>query len=156
MRTLNSKAVSEGGESIFLSAGEVSGDAYGAEILTALGLMRPGLRSFGLGGLAMEAAGLERVVRAEHVAVMGITEILRHVPKIYRSYRRLVRAIERERPAAAVLIDFPRCELPAGQAAAAAGRSGGLVRQSAAVGLEAASAALGSAAGGSDAGDLSV
>lgn len=55
----------------------------------------------------MEAAGQQRVVRAEDVAVMGVTEILRHVPRIYASYRRLVDSIRRQRPAVAVLIDFP-------------------------------------------------
>lgn len=55
----------------------------------------------------MRAAGQRQVVRAEDVAVMGITEILRHIPTILRSYRSLVRAIVRERPSAAVLIDFP-------------------------------------------------
>ena len=55
----------------------------------------------------MEAAGQRRVVRAEDVAVMGVTEILRHVPKIYASYRRLVRSVRRQRPDVAVLIDFP-------------------------------------------------
>ncbi len=55
----------------------------------------------------MEQAGLERVVRAEDVAVMGITEILRHVPRIYGSYRKLVRSIRERRPDVAVLIDFP-------------------------------------------------
>ncbi len=55
----------------------------------------------------MEAAGLRCEVRAEDVAVMGITEIVRHVPRIYASYRRLVGAIRRERPGVAVLIDFP-------------------------------------------------
>ena len=48
-----------------------------------------------------------QVVRAEDVAVMGVTEILRHVPHIYSSYRRLVRSIRRDRPSIAVLIDFP-------------------------------------------------
>ena len=67
----------------------------------------PVLTGFGLGGLEMERAGLDRVVRAEEVAVMGITEVLRHMPRIFREYRRLVRALERRRPAAAVLIDFP-------------------------------------------------
>lgn len=67
----------------------------------------PALTGFGLGGLEMERAGLERVVRAEEVAVMGITEVLRHMPRIFREYSRLVRALERRRPAAAVLIDFP-------------------------------------------------
>ncbi len=55
----------------------------------------------------MEAAGQQRVVRAEDVAVMGVTEILRHVPKIYAKYRKLVRSIRRQRPDVAVLIDFP-------------------------------------------------
>ncbi len=55
----------------------------------------------------MEAAGQQRVVRAEDVAVMGVTEILRHVPRIYAHYRRLVRSIAAGPPDVAVLIDFP-------------------------------------------------
>ena len=92
---------------IFLSAGEASGDHYGAEVMAVLRVRRPEVEFFGLGGLAMAGAGLERVVRAEDVAVMGVTEIVRHVPRILREYRRLVRAIRERRPAVAVLIDFP-------------------------------------------------
>ncbi len=55
----------------------------------------------------MENAGQVRIVRAEDVAVMGVTEILRHIPRIYASYRRLVEAIRRDKPDTAVLIDFP-------------------------------------------------
>jgi lipid-A-disaccharide synthase len=55
----------------------------------------------------MEAAGQHRIVRAEDVAVMGVTEILRHIPRIYLSFRRLVRSIQRDRPDIAILIDFP-------------------------------------------------
>jgi lipid-A-disaccharide synthase len=55
----------------------------------------------------MAAAGLARVVRAEDVAHMGITEVLRHAPYIYSQYRKLIRAIESQKPAAAILIDFP-------------------------------------------------
>jgi lipid-A-disaccharide synthase len=62
---------------------------------------------FGLGGLEMQQAGQQRIVRAEDVAHMGITEVLRHAPFIYAQYRKLIRAIEAERPHAAVLIDFP-------------------------------------------------
>jgi lipid-A-disaccharide synthase len=92
---------------IFLSAGEASGDHYGAEIISELHSRNPKINFFGLGGSAMERAGQQRIVRAEDVAVMGITEILRHIPRIYASYRKLVRAIERERPQIAILIDFP-------------------------------------------------
>ena len=48
-----------------------------------------------------------QTVRAEDVAVMGVTEILRHIPHIYASYRRLVRSLRRNRPDIAILIDFP-------------------------------------------------
>ena len=67
----------------------------------------PGASFVGLGGSEMEAQGQRRVVRAEDVAHMGITEVVRHAPYIYAQYRKLVRSIERERPDVAVLIDFP-------------------------------------------------
>jgi lipid-A-disaccharide synthase len=67
----------------------------------------PGASFTGLGGSQMEEAGQQRVVRAEDVAVMGVTEILRHIPHIYASYRKLVASVRRERPDVAVLIDFP-------------------------------------------------
>ena len=67
----------------------------------------PAATFFGLGGREMEREGQQRVVRAEDVAHMGITEVLRHAPYIYSQFRMLVRAIERERPAVAILIDFP-------------------------------------------------
>ena len=92
---------------LFLSAGEASGDHYGAAIIHGLKAALPGAHFTGLGGRAMRDAGQQQVVRAEDVAVMGITEILRHVPAIVRSYRRLVRSIRAHRPDAAVLIDFP-------------------------------------------------
>jgi len=66
-----------------------------------------GAEFFGLGGTKMEAEGLTRVVRAEDVAHMGITEVLLHMPRVYGEYRRLVGAVERQRPDVAVLIDFP-------------------------------------------------
>lgn len=55
----------------------------------------------------MEAAGQQRIIRAEDVAHMGITEVIRHAPRVYGSYRKLVASIKKRRPQAAVLIDFP-------------------------------------------------
>src|SRR6202789_3398848 len=92
---------------IFVSAGEASGDAYGAALIAALRERLPEAIFTGLGGNQMEQAGQRRVVKAEDVAVMGVTEILRHIPHIYARYRRLVASIQRERPDVAVLIDFP-------------------------------------------------
>ncbi len=92
---------------IFLSAGEASGDHYGAEIMAVLSSRLSSITTFGLGGTEMEKQGLDRVVRAEDVAIMGITEVVRHMPRIYGEYRKLVAAIRARRPQVAVLIDFP-------------------------------------------------
>jgi lipid-A-disaccharide synthase len=92
---------------IFLSAGEASGDHYGAQLIAELASRHPAATFFGLGGKEMEAAGLDRIVRAEDVAHMGITEVIRHAPRVYGSYRRLVASIKKRRPDIAVLIDFP-------------------------------------------------
>jgi lipid-A-disaccharide synthase len=59
----------------------------------------------------MESAGLDRIVRAEDVAHMGITEVIRHMPYIYGKYRNLVASIKRHRPDVAILIDFPDVNL---------------------------------------------
>jgi lipid-A-disaccharide synthase len=92
---------------IFLSAGEASGDHYGAQLIAELRTRHPGATFFGLGGREMESAGQDRIVRAEDVAHMGITEVLRHAPRVYGSYRRLVASIKQRRPDIAILIDFP-------------------------------------------------
>ncbi len=95
----------------FISAGEASGEHYGALLITAL---KARLRSigqpaafYGMGGERMVAAGLQRVVRSEDMAVMGITEVIHHLPRIYREFRKLKRAIAARPPSLAILIDFP-------------------------------------------------
>ena len=92
---------------IFLSAGEASGDHYGAQIIAELRTRMPQAEFFGLGGKEMSDAGQNRIVRAEDVAHMGITEVIRHAPFIYSQYRKLVASIKQRRPDVAVLIDFP-------------------------------------------------
>ena len=96
---------------IFISAGEASGEHYGTLLISALRRLAPDAEFFGLGGQRMEALGFRRVVRAEDVAVMGITEVILHMPRIYGEYRRLKAAIRSEKPDIAVLIDFPDVNL---------------------------------------------
>jgi lipid-A-disaccharide synthase len=102
---------------IFISAGEASGEHYGTQLIEAIRKLDPGATFFGLGGKRMEAAGLFRIVRAEDVAIMGITEVIRHMPRIYGEYRKLKRSIQRRDnetnrlPDAAILIDFPDVNL---------------------------------------------
>jgi lipid-A-disaccharide synthase len=96
---------------IFISAGEASGEHYGALLAAALRrqLTEAGksVTLFGMGGERMQAAGVERIVRAEDVSVMGLTEVLAHLPRIYGEFLKLKKAIRARRPDVAVLIDFP-------------------------------------------------
>ena len=96
---------------IFISAGEASGEHYAAQLIPAIRKLVPDAEFFGLGGQRMEALGFRRIVRAEDVAVMGITEIIRHIPHIYGEYRKLKASIAAEHPDAAILIDFPDVNL---------------------------------------------
>jgi lipid-A-disaccharide synthase len=96
---------------IFLSAGEASGEQYGALLMTEIRRLAPEAEFFGLGGTRMASLGLRRVVRAEDVAVMGITEVILHMPRIYSEYRKLKASLRAERPDIAILIDFPDVNL---------------------------------------------
>jgi lipid-A-disaccharide synthase len=96
---------------IFLSAGEASGEHYGALLMAELRRLEPQADFFGLGGTRMASLGLRRIVRAEDVAVMGITEVILHMPHIYRQYRKLKASLRAERPDLAILIDFPDVNL---------------------------------------------
>jgi len=92
---------------LLISAGEASGEMYGAQLLAALRRRVPALDCFGVGGERMQAAGCDLVVQSKELAVVGITEILPRLPKIYGEFRKLVRAIDERKPDAAVLIDSP-------------------------------------------------
>jgi lipid-A-disaccharide synthase len=90
-----------------LSAGEASGDNYGAQLVEALRQLQPGSAFFGMGGEKMRAAGCELLVNASDVAVVGLAEVVTHLPGIYMKFRGLVGEARKRRPDAAILIDFP-------------------------------------------------
>jgi|SRR5579872_1996136 len=94
---------------IFLSAGEASGDLYGAQLVQALrGRLREGPVAFvGLGGEAMRQAGCETIVDANDVAVVGLWEVVKHLPGIRDKFHQLLRAVDKQKPDIAILIDFP-------------------------------------------------
>jgi lipid-A-disaccharide synthase len=96
---------------IFISAGEASGEHYGELLIAALKqrLAASGQSAsfYGMGGERMAAEGLKCVVRSEEMAVMGLTEIVRHLPHIHRELQKLKRAINKRPPSVAILIDFP-------------------------------------------------
>jgi len=92
---------------ILISAGEASGDLYASRVVEALKRRHPDAIFFGCAGPRMQAAGVRAIVDQRSLAVVGIVEVLAHIPRIYREFRKLVRAAERERPDVAVLTDSP-------------------------------------------------
>jgi lipid-A-disaccharide synthase len=92
---------------ILISAGEASGEMYGAQLIEALRRCDPQLEFFGVGGDRMRAAGCDTVVAAKDLSVVGITEILSHLPKIYGRYRHLIKEADKRKPDLAVVIDSP-------------------------------------------------
>ncbi|HVG06649.1 MAG TPA: lipid-A-disaccharide synthase [Thermoanaerobaculia bacterium] len=92
---------------LLVVAGEASGDLHGARLVSELRRLVPDLVTFGLGGDELQAAGLQSVAHSSEVAVVGITEVLRVLPRIKQVFAALLREVDRRRPDAAVLIDFP-------------------------------------------------
>lgn len=92
---------------ILISAAEASSDAHGAELLKALQAQEPGIDAFGIGGPKLRAAGLRVLVDARELLAMGFGEILSRLPRIFSALSSVAQAAERERPDAAVVIDYP-------------------------------------------------
>lgn len=90
-----------------LVAGEASGDQLGADLIAGLRQRFPQARFVGVGGPRMVAAGLEAWYAAEKLAVMGLVEVLRHLPELLRIRADLLRRIAALRPAAFIGIDAP-------------------------------------------------
>jgi lipid-A-disaccharide synthase len=95
------------GPKVLISAGEASGDLYAAGLVDALRRRRPDLEFFGCAGPRMQKAGVQAVVDAHSMAVVGLVEVLAHVPRIYGEYHKLLDAARAERPELAILTDSP-------------------------------------------------
>jgi len=106
---------------VLVSAGEASGDLYASMLVEELRRIWPDARFFGCTGPKLRAAGVETVVDAASLAVVGLAEVVAHIPRIWKEYRRLVREAEARRPAVAILTDSPDFHLRAARRLAAAG-----------------------------------
>lgn len=94
---------------LMVVAGEESGDAHAAALVGALRERAPAAQFefFGAAGARMRAAGVEPVVRDEDLAIMGIVEVARALPRFVSAYRALKRAASVRRPDAVILVDWP-------------------------------------------------
>jgi len=92
---------------ILVSAGEASGDWHASELVRALRQRLPEADFGGCAGPRMVAAGVHPVVDAGRLSVVGLVEVLAHLPRIYGEFRTLLRWARDNRPDLAILTDSP-------------------------------------------------
>lgn len=94
---------------LMIVAGEPSGDAHAAALVRALRAEAPDARFefFGATGALMREAGVESIVRSDDLAIMGLAEITRALPKFWRAYKALKQAAIERRPQTVILVDWP-------------------------------------------------
>ena len=92
-----------------LVAGEASGDAHAAKLVTALKELAPetDFEFFGAAGEKMREAGVEAIVKSDDLSIVGLLEISRALPMFWSVFQKLKRAAEKRKPDVVILIDFP-------------------------------------------------
>lgn len=95
-------------KTIFMMAGETSGDELGAALIRSLREQSSGpLKIVGVGGDKMIAEGLESLLPMSELNVMGLWEVIGHLPRLLRLMGAMVEEIEARNPDAVVTIDLP-------------------------------------------------
>ena len=112
---------SSGRVPLLIVAGEASGDLHAARLLAELRRLRPDVEPFGMGGEELAAAGAELLADSHEVAVVGIAEALKVLPRAREVFKLLLAETARRRPPVAVLVDFAEFNLRLARQLAARG-----------------------------------
>jgi lipid-A-disaccharide synthase len=92
---------------VFISAGEASGDMHAGRLAEKIKGLRPSLRMLGLGGERMRSAGVELLFHVEQLSFMGFFEVISHLPFMRKVLRTSAQTLRRERPELVILVDYP-------------------------------------------------
>ncbi len=92
---------------VMIIAGETSGDQHGARLVRAIAEKDTDIRFCGIGGTSMAREGVDIIVDAAQLSVVGITEVLSKLPSVLRGAATIKRAVAERRPDLVILIDFP-------------------------------------------------
>ena len=96
---------------LMIVAGEPSGDAHAAALVNALRRREPQLECFGATGPLLRAAGVEPIINTDELAILGILEVMRALPKFLDVFRKLKQTAIERAPDAVVLVDWPEFNL---------------------------------------------
>lgn len=97
--------------SIFISAGEPSGDFHAANLVREILKKKPGLKIHGMAGPLMRQQGVEAVCNSEKLAVMGVTDVLSHSHIIFDAYATVSSFIQESMPGIVIVVDYPGLNL---------------------------------------------
>lgn len=92
---------------IYIVAGEASGEAHAARLVTALKQQQPAIHISGIGGEKMRSAGVDISIDFADLAVMGLVEVIRRYPKIKSIFNQVVTELCRHPPDLLILVDYP-------------------------------------------------
>jgi lipid-A-disaccharide synthase len=106
-----------GKRKILIVAGETSGDLHGSHLVKAALSLDPKLHFYGVGGEHLRSMGTEVIFDSSEVAVVGIVEVFSKLRSILRAFRWLKKSLDVDKPALAILIDFPDFNLRLAQQA---------------------------------------
>lgn len=99
--------LSQSQKTVMIIAGETSGDAHGAHLVRAMKEKAPFLNFCGIGGGALRAAGVDILVDAQTLSVVGITEVFVKIPSVLNAISTIKKNLRERRPDLVILIDFP-------------------------------------------------
>ncbi len=92
-------------------AGEASGDLHASEVVRELKKLDPALETFGIGGDLLAREKMTLLHHASEMGIVGLFNVLRHLPMFRRVFNELIAKIEQERPDAVFLVDYPEFNL---------------------------------------------
>ncbi len=113
--------------SLFLFAGEQSGDVLGGNLVRALHHAAPSMHLYGVGGTEMQRAGMEITHPMERFQVMGISDVVKALPRLATDFRKIKQEILTKQPAGVVLIDYADFNMRLSRALRKAGYRGKII-----------------------------
>lgn len=102
-------------------AGEASGDLHASEVIQELKKVDPSLQTFGIGGNFLAKQGMLLLHHASEMGIVGLFNVIRHLPMFRRIFADLMEHLEKERPDAILLVDYPDFNLRVAKRAKALG-----------------------------------
>ena len=97
---------------LMIVVGEASSDLHGAKLVTALKNILPNVSCYGLGGKNMQKVGVDILVNASELSIVGLVEVIKHYPRLRKILNIMKRELKNNPPDLLVLIDSPDFNLP--------------------------------------------